>query len=221
MTEIQELIKSLEGLSVEFDKFREEQYNRFLPGRNTLLELVSKRLKETLTDTDIDISDAEQAYYDLTACQWRMGHMEYGNRIEDNIRFILKHVFGDEGVKHAKTVADVIIKKGERKLAIEVKSFIDTTAKSRQGLKKLSEKKVEAETIKGYEKYIVFAHNSCDEEISKKCLDQDRQWIILLSSCEDFTQASEPIWKKHTGYYPLRKLISVVNYFLNEKGAIV
>ncbi len=221
MNEIQELIKGLEGISVEFDKFREEQYKRFLPGRNALLELVSKRLKENIANTSIDVSEVEQAYYDLTSCQWKMGHMEYGNRIEDNIRFILQKVFPTAVINHAKKVADVIVEKGKRKLAIEVKSFIHIAKKSRQGLIKLSEKKVEAETIHGYEKYIVFAHNSYEEEISAKCLAQDRQWIILLSFSQDLTQAGEPIWKKHKGYYPLGRLIGVVDEFLKEKGGIV
>jgi hypothetical protein len=219
MNEAPELVAKLKGIGADFDKFREEQEKRFQDVRGQLLELISKKLKESLVDESLDVSGAEQAYCDLIDGQWKMDHKEYGDNIEDNIRTILKNIFGEAVSKSDKKGADILIVKGKRKMAIEVETFVDISENSRQGIKKLAQMKRDAETGKGFEKFIVFAHNACNKEIIDNCLKPDQQWIILLAYCKYFGHASVPIWNKYKGYSPLKKLAGEVNGFLKEKTA--
>ena len=218
MNETKKLVTELKGIGSDFEKFRKEQEKRFQDVRDNLIGLISEGLKESLADDTADVSAMEQAYCDLIDGQWKMGHKEYGDNLQDNIRAILKNLFGEVVSKSDNKGADIVIVKGKRKMAIDVKSFIDKAVNSRQGLPRLAELKRDAETGKGFENYIVFAHNACDSEIIDKCLNPDRQWIILLATCKYFSQPSLPIWKKYEGYSPLKKLAAAVDGFLKAKA---
>jgi len=216
---ITEEIDRFEKMVEEYGKNKNVKEEEFKKDNQSIVDLIVKHLKNTNNGNDKDI---EVAYCKWATSQYELGHYEYGKRIENNLRDIIKGVFCDEnkGIKvddHSKNkMGDIIIEKNDKeKMVIEVKSYVDDT-KSPQSISALTKRRDELKD-KGYE-YVVFALYNLDKkiyEIGKYIKD----WMYLVKYREKVNGKYEYkcIWERpeYPEYYPFNNLIQSIKNFLN------
>ena len=131
---------------------------------------------------------------------------------------ILKGIFAKYNIERHRSliknkIEDIIIYSGDKKVVVEVKSFIDNSEKSPQSIEILQGYKRDIEGLKDT-KYLVFASCQSTKDAFEKWKEFHKEWIFLQSYYDGKNYT--PIWKCEgfKDYYPLTKLIETIKEFL-------
>lgn len=192
---------------------------------NNLKEVIKDLVAKLKNEMAGDEKNFEEKLSEMFSFVYKIDHSQYGKNVESIIRELIKEKLKDRSCSINETaknnLGDIIITKNNKKVVIEVKSFIDgPSSKSSQSLKCLEETKKRLKR-EGY-LYLVFAtYEYFSKEYSEKFFAKEwrkkYQWVFL----QLYDHGCKNIWdhenNEYKNYLPFHELVAKIGEQLKRR----